>query len=126
GNAFTEAISRSLGVGLLEAEGIKRSIGLADTADYPHLKTSLLPILTNLAAEIKNVLKFHAEHSSQPISRVLLAGGTAKLQHLAEFLAPELDNMKIEIADPWTNLNLVDPPLNRYESLSYTTAIGLA
>ena len=59
GNSFTESIARTLGVASAKAEEIKVKVGITNTAAYPNIKTSLLPILNNLSAEIKNILKFH-------------------------------------------------------------------
>ncbi len=65
GNSFTESVATALGVSAAKAEEIKRKVGIANTAEYPNIKISLLPVLGNLEAEIKNILKFHGEHSSR-------------------------------------------------------------
>lgn len=129
GNAFTESIARALGVSSAKAEEIKKKVGFANTADYPNIRTSLLPILTNLSAEIKNVLRFHNERSGVRVDRVLLCGGSARLANLADFLSGELADLglKVELGHPWTNLsNLKTPPLNNVDALGFTKAIGLA
>lgn len=130
GSAFTESIATALGVSSAKAEEIKRKVGIANTITYPNIKTSLLPVLNNLSGEIKSILKFHNEHSDHGVSRVLLAGGSAKLQNLAEFLAPQFSdypNLKVELANPWLNFpGLQNPPLNAIDSLSFATVIGLA
>ncbi|HYV33850.1 MAG TPA: type IV pilus assembly protein PilM, partial [Candidatus Limnocylindria bacterium] len=90
GNAFTESIARALGVSSSKAEEIKKKVGIANTVEYPNITTSLLPVLNNLTAEIKNILKFHAEHSQKQVSRIIIMGGTAGLQNLAEFLGQQL------------------------------------
>jgi Tfp pilus assembly PilM family ATPase len=83
-----------------------------------------------LAAEIKNILKFHYDHSEQRITRLILSGGSAKLKHLDELLPPllaEFSDLRVEIANPLVNLeNLQNQDLSAYEALSFTTAIGLA
>jgi type IV pilus assembly protein PilM len=130
GNTFTESIAKALGVASVKAEEIKKKIGIANTAEYPNVKLALLPVLNNLSAEIKNILKFHNEHSARQVGKILLTGGSGKLKNLPEFLAAELAEAgvaKIEIANPWQNFAaLENPPLDSYESLSYVTAIGLA
>ena len=130
GSAFTESIARALGVSTVKAEEIKRKVGIANTNEYPNIKTSLLPVLNNLSAEIKNILKFHNEHSAQQVARVVLLGGSSKLANLPQFLAPQLQEVGIaavELANPWQNLpGLKNPPLNVFDSLNYVTAIGLA
>ncbi|MCL5009051.1 MAG: type IV pilus assembly protein PilM [Patescibacteria group bacterium] len=128
GNAFTESIARALGVSSAKAEEIKRKVGFANTADYPNIRTSLLPILTNLAAEIKNVLRFHNERSSVQVAKVLLCGGSARLNNVSDFLNAELSDMgvKVELGHPWANLpNMKKVPLSETDALGFTKAIGL-
>lgn len=130
GNIFTEKIAQSFGISSKQAESLKKEIGIANTPEYPNIKTILLPSVQDLSTEIKNILKFHYDHSTEKISRILLSGGGAKLKNLAETLVTyfdEEDNLKVEIANPWMNLSgLKTPPLSPYEALSFTTAIGLA
>ncbi|PIR96094.1 MAG: hypothetical protein COT92_02935 [Candidatus Doudnabacteria bacterium CG10_big_fil_rev_8_21_14_0_10_42_18] len=130
GDTFTESVAKSLGISGVKAESIKREVGVANTPEHPNLKTSMLPVLNNLSAEIKNILKFHAERSSGKVSKILLVGGTAKLKNLAEFLAPDLreyEGLTVELGNPWINLQQIkDPPLSPYDSLGFSTVIGLS
>ena len=129
GSSFTEAIARSLGVSSQKAEIIKRKVGIANTAEYPNIKTALLPVINNLTAEIKNIIKFHTEHSPNKVEKIILAGGSAKLKNLAESLDQvfKADGISVEIGNPWLNLpEIKSPPFDLYDSLSYTTALGLA
>jgi Tfp pilus assembly PilM family ATPase len=129
GNAFTESIARALGVSSAKAEEIKRLVGIANTDEYPNIKTQILPVLNNLTAEIKNILKFHAEHSGKKVGRVVVCGGSGKLKNLAEFLAGQLTEagvLAVELANPWQNLNILNNgQLEGSDSLNYVTAIGL-
>jgi type IV pilus assembly protein PilM len=130
GNTFTESIARALGVASAKAEEIKMKVGIANTNEYPNIKTELLPVLNNLSAEIKNILKFHAEHSQKQVSRVLISGGSSQLKNLCDFLASQLAEagvQKVELANPWQNLNIDNAlQLPGTEALGYSTAIGLA
>jgi type IV pilus assembly protein PilM len=130
GNTFTEGIARILGVSSAKAEQIKTKVGISNTAEYPNIQTALLPVLNNLSSEIKNILKFHTEHSGKQVQRVVLLGGSSKLKNLPEFLGPQLQDVgitKVELANPWQNLpELINPPLSPYEALSFVTALGLA
>jgi type IV pilus assembly protein PilM len=126
GDNFTESIARYLGVSTVKAEEIKRKVGIANTADYPNIKTSLIPTLKTLVEEIKNILNFHRNNSDKQVSRILLVGGGARLKNLPEFLVPELvdyGQIKVELGNPWVNvpkvLNLGD-----FNNSAYTTAIG--
>ena len=130
GGSFTESIAKTLGVASAKAEEIKKRVGIANTNEYPNIKTSLLPVLTTLSAEIKNILKFHNEHSTQTASRVVLSGGGSKLKNLCEFLVPQLQETGVtvvELADPLKNLGLEkNSPINQENALSLVTVMGLA
>ncbi len=129
GQAFTDSIATSLGIAAAKAEIIKKKVGIDNTSEYPNIKTVLMPILSNLTAEVRNILKFHSEHSENQVSRILLAGGSAQLKNLPEYLASQFADMpelKIELANPWINLPGITPPLDPLPSLSFATAIGLA
>ena len=130
GNTFTEAIAKSLGVAGAKAEEIKKKVGISNTVEYPNVKTALLPVLSNLSEEIKNILKFHSQHSERQVSKIILAGGTSRLTNLAEFLEPlftDFGSPKVVLGDPWLNLpQIKNSPLNALDSLGFVTAIGLA
>ncbi len=130
GNTFTESIARALGVASPKAEEIKKKVGIANTTEYPNIKTELLPVLNSLSAEIKNILKFHNEHSTKQVERVIISGSSGKLKNIAEFLLGSLGDAgitKVVLADPLQNLGI--PPagqLSALEALSFVTALGLA
>jgi type IV pilus assembly protein PilM len=130
GNVFTDRIAQGLGIPADKAEAIKREYGVANSEAYPNMESYLLPAVNDLAAEIKNILKFHYEHSKEKVTQLLLSGGSAKLKHMDEFLIKALTDIpefQVKVADPWQNLALANPAaLSSYEALSYTTAIGLA
>ncbi len=130
GNSFSESIAKALGVSSAKAEEVKKKVGIANVSEYPNIKTFVVPVLNTLSSEIKNILKFHSDHSEKPVSKIILTGGSAKLKNLPEFLTAQLadlPSMKIELANPWINLpKLKNLPLNPYDALGYTTAIGLA
>lgn len=145
GNIFTESISRALSTNFEEAEKIKRRVGL-DEGEDPQaeaVKKSLLPVLNNLLNEIKNTIRFYEEHSrpDSKITRLLLSGGSSKLKHLPSFLHDKLTHaeasahplrsvpgIKVELGNPWVKVLKIGqtPPLSREDSLSFSTAIGLA
>lgn len=130
GAAFTDIIAKNLGVSMAKAQEIKDKVGIGNTVEYPNIKTATLPVLNTLSAEIKNILKFHSEHSDLPVSTILLAGGGSKLKNLAEFLGDEFKeypNLQVKTADPWANVpNLKSRLFSTEDSLIFTTAIGLA
>lgn len=130
GNTFTEKMATTLSIKPSEAEKLKREVGLANTVEYPNLKTAMSPEVENLASEIKNVLKFHYDHSETHIKQILLTGGGAKLKHVGEVLPSMLEiyaPLEVTVANPLEHIpNLEHAELSPYEALSFTTAIGLA
>lgn len=67
------------------------------------------------------------EHMT-PVGRVLIVGGTANLKGLADYVAGRIQ-APTELPNVWQNVCSFDeyiPPIDRWESLRYATAIGLA
>lgn len=130
GNTFTESIAKSLGVASAKAEEIKKKVGLSNTPEYPNIQTASLPALNNLTEEIKNILRFHGEHSEKTVSQVLLTGGGAAMKNLAEILGEQLRDAGVAqtlVADPWKNLAGLQSALPAgIEPLGLTTTVGLA
>ncbi len=130
GNGFTDNMAKALKITPAQAEKLKREIGLANTVEYPNLRTTMLPEVENLASEIKNVLKFHYDHSESHVKQILLTGGGAKLKHIGEVLPEMLElyaPVTVTVANPLEHVpDLKSSALSSYEALSFTTAIGLA
>jgi type IV pilus assembly protein PilM len=133
GDAFTQSIARALSIPAAEAEEIKRTVGLDDSKTRENVKAALVSVIDNLVVEIRNIIKFHDEHNTDKISRIVLCGGTSKLKNLTGYLyqqLADLNHIDIVLGDPWVNLpNVQDQKrslMSMEESLSYTTVIGLA
>lgn len=130
GNSFTELLVKNLSLQPETAEKLKQQIGFANTVEYPNFKLNMLPAMKDLAEEIKNILKFHYEHHENHIGKLLLTGGAAKLQNIAQELEPMLADyapLEVTVANPLQHVpNYNDQALGPYEALSFTTAIGLA
>ena len=130
GSVLTEAVARGLGLPPDKAEVIKDMVGVTESTEYPTVKTLLTPVLNNFVAEIKNILAFHDQRSSKPVTKLLLSGKGAQLKSLVEYMAGEFAdraNLQISLADPWTNIHLSHSlPFPAEAGLSYVTALGLA
>ncbi len=142
GTMFTDRIAKELGVPMEEAEKLKRESGLDPALAKGRVKKSLTPLIHDLASETKNILRFYEEHVNPTgkISRLMLSGGSSKLKHLPSVLKEllnkeddghairSLPSMRVELGNPWQKVlgKKQVPPISREESLSYSTAIGLA
>jgi type IV pilus assembly protein PilM len=130
GNNFTEKLAKTLAIPAAQAEKLKRDVGIINTPEHPNLKAALMPGVEDLAAEIKNVLKFHYEHSEVHVNQLIITGGGAKLLHIGEVtqtLLSEYAPILVTVANPLEHVPLLEhSPITPYEALSFTTAIGLA
>jgi len=154
-HAFTEIISKGLGIDLSRAEGLKIKHGLekkvrlkikerlektsegTKTMEVFVLFEALIPVLTDLVQQIKKYLNYYRTHTShehlltdgKEVEKILLCGGGANLKGLAEFLSLRL-KLPVELGNPWINIlpesQKEVPTLPFKKSLSYTTALGLA
>lgn len=153
---ITEAIAKTLKLELSEAEKLKLKYGLPLTTfresslgrqkpqkvvrglELPEkISEAIIPVLTDLVKQIKRYIDYYqtyASHEHLPpngklIEKIILCGGGANLKGLADFLSTEL-GIPAELGNPW--LNILPKPLKQIpklsfeESLSYTTALGLA
>lgn len=129
GNAITDSIARGLGITPQAAESIKQQVGIANTTEYPNLKTIIVPVLASFVSEVKNTLNFHAQHSTERVTNVVLAGGGAQLKHIEELLATELasEGVAVKIADISRVIEIpTKDNVQTFAPLGYSTAFGLA
>lgn len=130
GVTITDAIAKGLEVPIKRAEEIKAQAGLGSTEEYPNLKTLLVPVMNSFVTEIKQVIAFHNQHSSETIGKIVLVGGSAGLKSLPEFLQESLDpsrSLLVELGDPTINVKVALPEgVSGTAVLPYSAAIGLA
>lgn len=144
--SLTDSISKSLGTDLIEAEKLKIKYGLEekkadknkkDFSEREKVFSAMMPVMVDLVQQIKKHLDFYLTHSSHEhlpsdslgIEKILLCGGGANLKGFSDFLSMKL-KIPVEIGNPWVNILKEPlrevPELSFQESLSYTTALGLA
>lgn len=129
GNRYTETIQRDLNVSYEVAERAKRgeSVGGVD----PSALADVINTMNGeLAAEIGRSFDYFRSTSTQEtIDRVLLSGGTAKIDGLAPFLSERL-GVPVELMDPFRNVKInpkvVDPDFIAEVGPQATVAVGLA
>lgn len=141
-NILTEIISKKLNLSFEKAEKIKRNYGILPISDSKkgivknqEILEILNPCLEDFVKEIKKYMEFyfsHREHEHLPpgkeeLKEIILVGGGANLKGLPEYLSEKL-KIKVFKGNPWVNIlkKREKPPLSLEESLSFTTAIGLA
>ena len=139
GSVLTSAIAKEYNVSFAEAENSKLTSGLVtlggghagqlDEASAA-LGTIIRNSLTRLTAEIQrtNTL-FRSQHGGAAPQKVLLAGGTANLPYLREFLEEKL-NIPVEIFNPLQRISVgkgidVDSLAREAHQLGEIVGLGL-
>jgi type IV pilus assembly protein PilM len=134
GRELTRSITKHLSVDAKEAIKIKNNDGLIRNRDNKDLLKSLMETITVLKEEIEKHYRYwHTRVDDRGkrvdrVEKIILCGGNANLAGLPEYLSGAL-NVRVERGNVWTNafsLNDVIPEIDRNQSLSYATAVGLA
>ncbi len=126
GNDFTKMISESLRTGYREAENLKKEYGL-NSSESTDLKKPLLPLVDLIISEIKKIVKEYAGTSKKEVEELVVAGGSALMPGLVEYLSEEL-KMNVKIANPFSSVYY--PPVLEQTlqemGPSYAIAVGTA
>ncbi len=131
GMYVTENIAQKLNISFEEAEKLKIAKGLLRSSDNADVFEVIIASASVLRDEIGNILKYWRSHQpldSQAVSQIILCNGESTLLGLDNYLASNI-SLPVKIGDPWRNTLSVDetvPALSFYDSLRYSTALGLA
>lgn len=84
-------------------------------------------MIDDLIHRLREALVFYNEHfpHNPPVGEILLGGGGANCKNIDKILQTHLQ-IPVTLGDPWCNIKPRTNPLSAAQSLSYTTAIGLA
>lgn len=133
GNTLTETVVSALKVTEAEANVFKDDIGL-DGKDNPGVQEAVMGTAATLSDEIIRHYRYWDTRRNEkgervtPVARVLLAGGSATLRGLPEYIASRVQ-APTQLVDVWQNVCSFDayiPPIEQKQSFGYGTAIGLA
>jgi len=127
GEAFTRAISHTLGLDLTQAEQFKKKFGLTLDKLEGRVFKAVKPILSNIVDEVARSMQYFEEQFGSRVDLVLISGGSAKMPEMATFFAKTL-NIDVQIANPWKRISF---PVSVQEDIlnnapDYATVIGLA
>ncbi len=138
---ITKSISKGMNISFSEAEQIKKKYNLNErdkNKESEQIFKFMNPILKGLVKQTQKYISFYKTHISHEhlgsgkggeIKKVVLCGGGANLKGLDNFLSQKI-NVPVKIGNPWINIfpdsSKGNPKLGPEESLSYTTALGLA
>lgn len=128
GLTMTRAIAQYLNFELAQAEEYKKVYGLLEDQLEGKIYQVLKPLMTVVLTEARRVIQsFQAKNPSNPVKRVVLTGGGAKLPGSVIFFANNL-NLEVQEADPWFSVGKPQALAQKLvaEGPMYTVAVGLA
>lgn len=134
GDVLTSVIQKSFKISFEEAEKMKQKYGLSHDSENKEVFSALLNGVSVLRDEIFKHFLFWQNNKSEEgkehplIKKIILCGGDSNLLGFSEYLSVSL-KIKVEKANVWVNIINTEeyiPEINREQSLSYATAIGLA
>lgn len=128
GEAFTRAVSQSLGIEALQAEEYKKTYGLLPDQLEGKVKNALDPILRVIVDEIKKAIHFYqSEDKGESPTSIIITGGASVMPGIVPYLTESL-NIETIIGNPFGKINLDAETVKQlapYTSI-YGTAVGLA
>ncbi len=128
GDNLTVQLMNELEIKHEQANEIKFKFGIGPSGLQVKITAAMKPQLDTICSEMKRVMKFYADRGAdkRPIQTVILAGGSAGMPGLVEYMSQQL-GIPVNIAAPWEGLLLKNiQNVSALEAPMYTTAIGLA
>lgn len=128
GMALTRALAQQFNFELSQAEQYKRVYGLLEDQLEGKVFEALKPVVDIMLGECKRVIQaFDAKYTQNPIKRVVLSGGGAKMPGFVVYLANSL-GLEVQEADPWYLIAKEKSLLSKLsqDAPSYSVAVGLA
>jgi len=128
-----EAIAKKMDINNEDAKNLKIIVGL-NPKQKEAVFTAMEPHLNEIINKINECIDFYQERLStnnhdKQISNIILCGGGANLIGLTDLITAKTQ-IETAIGNPWTNILTPDfkkiPELDYNESITYTTALGLA
>jgi type IV pilus assembly protein PilM len=127
-------IAKNLKVDKEKAKQLKFSVGLDEAKENGKVYRAMEPRILGLVGETKKYIDYVqasklGRSGKQDIAKILLCGGGANLKGLPAYLSARL-RVNVSVGNPWVNIFDASsnelPGINFDDSLSYTTALGLA
>lgn len=128
GSALTRSLAQNFNFEFMQAEEYKKVYGLLEDQLEGKVFEALRPVVEIIASEAKRVIQsYESKYPSDPIKRVVLSGGGAKMPGFVIYLANRL-GLEVQEADPWYSIEK-DKGLTAklaQDAPSYSVAVGLA
>ncbi len=128
GMSLTRTLSQHFNFEFSQAEEYKKVYGLLEDQLEGKVREALKPVVDIICGEAKRVVQsFQAKYPQNPIKRIILSGGGAKMPGLVIYLANTL-GLEVQEADPWYTV-FKDQNLTgklTQDAPSYSVAVGLS
>lgn len=128
GLALTRALVQQFSFEMVQAEEYKKVYGLLEDQLEGKVYDTLKSVIDIIFSEAQRVIQsYQSKYPQNPIKRVVLSGGGAKMPGLVIYLANRF-GMEVQEADPWYLISKdkgLEPKLAP-DAPSYSVAIGLA
>ncbi len=125
GNAYTEAVQKELNLPFESAEQLKKGIPV-DGATYDDVRPVLHAVTENVLLEIQKTFDFFkATASSDRIDRILLSGGTSKVDGFAHSLQERM-GAPVEAFDPFKQIGFEPDKLGVHGADSLVPTVAVA
>lgn len=131
GRVLTRAVAQGLGVTVKQGEEYKKTYGLLPDQLEGNVRNVLEPPIRIIVDEIKKTIQYYKSDiqsdDNEPISQILVTGGTAGLPDIIPFLT-EAIGLEVGVGDPFARMikdERVTQSFTNYAPL-YTVAVGAA
>lgn len=128
GMALTRSLSQHFNFEPAQAEEYKKVYGLLEDQLEGKVAEVLQPVADIMVGEAKRMIQsFESKYPQNPVKRVVLSGGGAKMPGLVIYFANNL-GLEVQEADPWYSIAKdkgIDSKLT-VNAPSYSVAVGLA
>lgn len=122
GQLLSRTIEQGIGLDPKQAEQYKRTYGLDEQQFEGKIRELLLPSVKILVSEIRKANQFFAnQYPGEAVQRILLAGGSAQLPGLVQFITSEL-GLEVLIAAPFASASGEIPESNH---TAFSICMGL-
>lgn len=101
GLALTRSLAQQFNFEIAQAEEYKKVYGLLKDQLEGKVYEALKPLVDLISGESRRIIQaFNSKYTQDPIKRVVLSGGGAKMPGLVVYLAATL-GLEVQEADPW-------------------------
>lgn len=128
GMALTRALAQHFNFEMNQAEQYKKIYGLMEDQLEGKVFEALKPVVDIIAGEGKRVIQaFETKYPTDPVKRIVISGGGAKMPGLVIYLANFL-GLEVQEADPWYSIVKEKDSASKLaaEAPLYSVAVGLA